>query len=166
MDISTKRHNRGTGRAIPVLLPAAILTAAFLLARQPELRLAVPMLVGATAVMTMALAAALHYRGQGRIAWSPPVILAVALALRLMFLFAPPQLSDDCYRYLWDGSSLLHGINPYAAAPTAVSPPPELAAVHARINHPDYITIYPPWPRSSLPGAPPWGVPLPASRRF
>lgn len=145
MDICEKRQNRGDGRAIPPLLPAAvILTAAFFLALQPELRLAVPMLVGATAAMTMALAAALYCGEREKISWSPAVILAVALVLRLLFLFAPPQLSDDSYRYLWDGSRVLHGINPYTAAPAAVRPPPELAAVHARINHPDYVTIYPP----------------------
>ncbi|KAB0670411.1 hypothetical protein F6V30_09685 [Oryzomonas sagensis] len=145
MNICEKRQKQGDGRAIPALLPAAIiLTAAFLLALQPELRLAVPMLVGATAAMAMALAATLYYGEREKISWSPAVILAVALVLRLLFLFAPPQLSDDSYRYLWDGSRVLHGINPYAAAPAAVRPPPELAAVHARINHPGYVTIYPP----------------------
>lgn len=144
MNISTLLQ-QSAARTTPAVLPAAIiLTAAFFLALQPELRLAVPMLVGATAAMTVTLAAALYYGERRKIAWSPPVVIAVALILRLLFLFAPPQLSDDSYRYLWDGSRVLHGINPYATAPAAVRPPPELAAVHARINHPDYVTIYPP----------------------
>jgi len=68
----------------------------------------------------------------------------VALLLRLLFLFAPPQLSDDIYRYIWDGSNLITGVNPYSAAPSAMKPSQALAPVHSRINHPDYVTIYPP----------------------
>ena len=126
------------------LLASGIVVASTLLAQEVELRLAVPLLVGATATMTTALACALHYGERGRLGWSPAVVLAVALLLRLLFLFSPPQLSDDIYRYLWDGNNLLRGTNPYAAAPSAVRPTPELAAIHSRINHPDYVTIYPP----------------------
>ncbi len=125
-------------------IPLVILATCGLLAVQPELRLAVPLLVGTTAAMTMMLALALYHGERGALSWPPAVILGVALLLRLMFLVAPPQLSDDIYRYLWDGSTLLRGINPYAAAPSNVTPPPGLRTVHARINHPEYATIYPP----------------------
>ncbi len=129
---------------LSILLALALVTACAVMAREPELRLAVPLLVGATSVMAILLAAALFFGERGRVSWSPGVILAVALLLRLLFLFNPPQLSDDLYRYLWDGSTLLHGTNPYAAAPADLRPPPGLAEIHARINHPDYVTIYPP----------------------
>lgn len=115
-----------------------------ILARQPELRLAVPLLVGLTAVMAAMCALAFWLAERGKAGWSPAVILGVALLLRLMFLPAPPQLSDDVYRYLWDGHTLLRGGSPYAAAPAHVKPPAGLAAVHAGINHPEYVTIYPP----------------------
>lgn len=115
-----------------------------ILAVQPELRLAVPLLVGLTAVMAVMCAMALWLAERGKAAWSPAVILGVALLLRLLFLSAPPQLSDDVYRYLWDGSTLLRGGSPYTAPPAHVKPPPDLAAVHAGINHPEYVTIYPP----------------------
>jgi len=132
------------GRLELLAPPAVLLLCATFLARQPELRLAVPLLVGLTAVMAGTLALA-RYRGE-RLArpWSPGPILAVALLLRLMFLTAPPQLSDDLYRYLWDGLNTLRGVNPYHAAPAALTPPPQLASLHARINHPQYVTIYPP----------------------
>jgi hypothetical protein len=126
------------------LLPIIIIIACVLLALEPELRLAIPLLIGVTAVMTTALAFTLYYGSRGRIAWSSFTICAIALVLRLLFLFAPPQLSDDIYRYLWDGGNLLHGINPYAFVPADVRPSPALAAIHSRINHPDYVTIYPP----------------------
>ncbi|CAH2031973.1 hypothetical protein [Trichlorobacter ammonificans] len=127
-----------------VLLPFAMMTLALSLALQPELRLAVPLLVGVTAAMTMLLACLLYLGEKGRIALSWQVIITGALAMRLLFLFAPPQLSDDLYRYLWDALNLLNGINPYAAAPAVVTPPPELTALHSQINHPQYVTIYPP----------------------
>ena len=129
---------------LSILLAAALLLASALLAREAELRLALPLLVGVTATMTLALTCALYFGERNRIAWPAPVILAVALLLRLMFLFSPPQLSDDIYRYLWDGSILLRGQNPYAAAPATIHPPPELAAIHPHINHPEFVTIYPP----------------------
>lgn len=137
-------HLRKPGNLPAILLAAIILAACGTLALQDELRLAVPLLVGATAVMTLALAFALYLGERGRAGWPPAVILGVALLLRLMFLFAPPQLSDDIYRYLWDGGNLLRGINPYAAAPSAVIPPSALKTIHAQINHPQYATIYPP----------------------
>ena len=133
-----------TGLIMSCLLTAVVLSAFLVTALQAELRLAVPLLVGSTAAVAAALAAALYFGERGELAWSPAVILSVALLLRLMFLFAPPQLSDDIYRYLWDGSALLRGSNPYATAPSAVRPPPGLEAVHSMINHPDYVTIYPP----------------------
>ncbi|MFZ4858081.1 MAG: hypothetical protein ACOYL3_16960 [Desulfuromonadaceae bacterium] len=121
-----------------ILIPAAILVVA------GEMRQAVPLLVGVTAVMTISLSCILYVGERGRLAWSPAAILLVALLLRLLFLFAPPQLSDDVYRYLWDGSNLIAGINPYATAPSKMIPSPALSPVHSRINHPDYVTIYPP----------------------
>ena len=75
-----------------------------------------------------------------------PVILGVALALRLALLPVPPQLSTDAYRYVWDGRVQGAGINPYRYVPAA----PELAplrdgAIYPHINRRDYaVTIYPP----------------------
>jgi len=137
------RASRARQLALPAI-PVLLIAGCGALALQPELRLAVPMLTGVTALMALLLALALFCGERIPNPWSPRVILAVALLLRLMFLCAPPQLSDDIYRYLWDGSNLLRGVNPYAAAPALLTPPPALRTVHALINHPDYVTIYPP----------------------
>ena len=59
--------------------------------------------------------------------------IVLAVALRAIFLVADPQLSADVYRYLWDGSELAAGRNPYARPPQ-----------DPRINHPEIPTIYPP----------------------
>lgn len=121
-----------------------IIIACACLALEGELRLAIPLLVGVTATIIIVLSCVLYYGERGRITWPPFVILAVTLILRLMFITAPPQLSDDIYRYQWDGSNLLQGINPYEAAPSQVKPPSALSDIHSRINHPEYVTIYPP----------------------
>lgn len=133
-----------TGAVATAVIPLLLICCYAVLALQPELRLAVPLLVGATAVTALLSVLALYLGERSKLLWSPSLILAVALVLRLLFLFSPPQLSDDSFRYLWDGSNLLRGVNPYAAAPSALTPPPELKAVHALINHPGYVTIYPP----------------------
>ena len=75
---------------------------------------------------------------------SPRTILGVAIATHLIQWSAPPTLSDDLFRYLWDGRVQLAGINPFAHAPDA----PELASLRdpiwESINHKSVPTIYPP----------------------
>ncbi|AXT62514.1 mannosyltransferase [Aquimarina sp. AD10] len=45
-------------------------------------------------------------------------LLAVAgLLFRIVFLFAIPNLSQDFYRFIWDGRMLLEGYNPYLSLP-------------------------------------------------
>jgi hypothetical protein len=136
-----------SGRSRSVLsicIATSIVAAGAALAVAPELRLAIPLLVGVTSLVVMLIAGVSYCGERLRFVWSTRTILVIALLLRLLFLYAPPQLSDDIYRYLWDGRSLLHGINPYAQAPASIQPPAELVDVHTRINHPEYVTIYPP----------------------
>jgi len=51
------------------------------------------------------------------------LVLAVAAGLQALALTSGPQLSDDLYRYVWDGTVAAAGIDPYAFPPAA----PELA---------------------------------------
>ena len=72
-------------------------------------------------------------------------IVIAGIAFRVVMLFAAPALSDDIYRYAWDGRVQWDGINPYRFAPVA----PELARlrdsrIYPNINHPDLPTLYPP----------------------
>jgi len=71
-----------------------------------------------------------------------PAILGVALLVRLLMLATP--ISDDVYRYVWEGRVRLAGYNPYVVAPDD----PRLAYLRTewwpRINHPNHATIYPP----------------------
>jgi alpha-1,6-mannosyltransferase len=73
-------------------------------------------------------------------------VLAVAALMRLALLLAPPYLSDDINRYVWDGRVEAAGINPYRYIPAD----PRLAAlrderIFPHVNRSDYApTIYPP----------------------
>jgi hypothetical protein len=73
------------------------------------------------------------------------IVLVFAVLFRLSLLFAPPYLSDDIYRYVWDGRVQAAGVNPYRYAPTD----PALEhlrddKIYPRINHNYAHTIYPP----------------------
>jgi len=74
------------------------------------------------------------------------IVIAFAVLFRMSIVFAPPYLSDDIYRYVWDGRVQAAGINPYRYVPSA----PELAhlrdeVIYPKINRRDYAhTIYPP----------------------
>jgi len=41
----------------------------------------------------------------------------LAIGLRLVFLLAIPNLSQDFYRFIWDGRLILSGLNPYLTTP-------------------------------------------------
>jgi hypothetical protein len=72
------------------------------------------------------------------------IALGVALLFRLVASLGEPALSDDVYRYVWDGRVQIQGIHPYRYAPDD----PALEAlrddVWPEINHPELRTIYPP----------------------
>jgi hypothetical protein len=115
------------------------------LAVQPDLRLAVPTLIGVTAGVVGLLAFALYAGEKGAVNWSPVMIMVVAGMLRALFLCCQPELSDDIYRYLWDGIRSLAGHNPYSLAPIEVKPQTEtLAQLLESVNHARLVTVYPP----------------------
>ncbi len=66
-----------------------------------------------------------------------------------MFVWRAPELSDDIYRYLFDGLMMVADNNPYAEPPANVSVNvqavlPQMREIIPLINHPHLITIYPP----------------------
>ena len=75
-----------------------------------------------------------------------PLVLGFALAMRALLVAAPPYLSTDIYRYIWDGRVIAAGVNPYRYTPTD----PHLAPlrdpdIFPNINRANYAhTIYPP----------------------
>jgi hypothetical protein len=74
------------------------------------------------------------------------LVVVFAALFRLSVLFAPPLLSDDVYRYVWDGRVQAAGINPFRYIP-ADQKLQDLrdAAIYPKINRRDYApTMYPP----------------------
>ena len=76
-------------------------------------------------------------------------LLVFAAGARAVLLFLPPLLSEDLWRYLWDGAMHWSGINPYLHAPIdsaldEVAHSPALATIRDRIGHGHISTIYPP----------------------
>lgn len=95
----------------------------------------------AFAAYLLALRAARGLAGRGlRLA------LAAALAWRVALAAAPPLLSDDVYRSVWEGRIQVHGNNPYEWRNRPESD--RLAYlrddVWQRVNHKGYTAIYPP----------------------
>ncbi len=79
------------------------------------------------------------------------LLLALGIGFRLLFLMAMPNLSQDFYRFIWDGRLILQGVNPYLQTPTAyleagnlvVSQAAELASGMGALNAGNYSN-YPP----------------------
>ena len=72
--------------------------------------------------------------------------LVFAALFRLAIIFSPPYLSDDIFRYIWDGRVQAAGVNPYRYIP-AEEPLAQLRdeTIYQRINRRDTVrTIYPP----------------------
>ncbi|MDX1371854.1 MAG: hypothetical protein R3321_05255, partial [Nitrososphaeraceae archaeon] len=70
-----------------------------------------------------------------------------AFFIRLLILFAIPNLSDDVYRFIWDGRLWLQGVDAYHFVPKyLVDNYPKLidTELYKQINSPEYFTIYPP----------------------
>jgi hypothetical protein len=69
---------------------------------------------------------------------------------RLLLLFAMPALSDDFYRFVWDGRLLANGINPYTILPANFinsidyQNSIEYNLIFSKLNSPNYYTVYPP----------------------
>ncbi len=70
--------------------------------------------------------------------------IGAALLFRVVAALGEPALSDDVYRYMWDGRVQIHGTHPYLDAPADPALEPLRDENWSRINHPEVRTIYPP----------------------
>ena len=72
--------------------------------------------------------------------------LGLALLWRALLVVAPPLLSNDINRYVWEGRVQVHGGNPYRWSDRPESPRwlPLRDSVYEGLNHKDYTAVYPP----------------------
>ncbi len=131
----------GSGRGLRLLLIAGAAVGLTLLLAAgiglQEFRILIPI----ASVALLALSIAVYRSGTLGI----HALLGIAVAVRLILFPLPPEISDDVYRYIWDGLLQAHGINPYAFIPSD----PALAALHdepifALLNSKAYYSVYPP----------------------
>ncbi len=82
-----------------------------------------------------------------------PIDVLIVVAINFLVVFSVPNLSDDVYRFVWDGAVLGAGVHPLAHTPIAilnsqqqlVSPAvfSYLKAIYPLLNSPNYYTVYP-----------------------
>lgn len=89
---------------------------------------------------------ALHFRDQLNLRY----LIFAAIVFRAVFLLSEPRLSDDHFRFLWDGSLTLAGENPYLSVPETLvyEGDVEVFGLNGRMyegmNSKSYYTVYPP----------------------
>ncbi|NOT34104.1 MAG: hypothetical protein HOP12_08035 [Candidatus Eisenbacteria bacterium] len=127
-------------------LGTALVFVCVLLARLPSWRAELGTFQALAAVAFVAWGAAL-WRAQpaAAIRHAGLLVLGIAVAARLALLPVAPTLSDDVYRYVWEGKVTAQGGDPYRQPPLD----PALASlrdrdIHPRVNHPELAAIYPP----------------------
>ncbi|WP_161890787.1 hypothetical protein [Pontibacter russatus] len=76
--------------------------------------------------------------------------IVAGVLFRLLFIVAMPALSDDYFRFIWDGSLLAAGQNPYLHLPAYYMgmDAPQIAGItqglYRHLNSPEYYSVYPP----------------------
>ena len=75
-------------------------------------------------------------------------LLFIGIAFRITLIFSVPILSDDYFRFLWDGFLSNQGINPFEFKPTEITSlfidNSFAQELYKGINSPNYYSIYPP----------------------
>lgn len=77
------------------------------------------------------------------------LLTGIAMLFRIVFLLSVPTLSDDYFRFIWDGKMWTAGINPYTEVPSEsiqsfTGSNHYLATLFAGMNSRDFYTVYPP----------------------
>jgi len=75
-------------------------------------------------------------------------LLFIGIAFRITLIFSVPILSDDYFRFLWDGFLSNQGINPFEFKPTEITSlfidNSFAQELYKGINTPNYYSIHPP----------------------
>lgn len=77
--------------------------------------------------------------------------LIFAALFRLIFAFSVPSLSDDYFRFIWDGILWLNGINPFTVTPAEALVKLDIVRlneIYPQVYGKNYSTVYPPMAQS------------------
>ncbi|MFS4494335.1 mannosyltransferase [Maribacter sp. 2308TA10-17] len=67
--------------------------------------------------------------------WNFKFLLVIGILFRLVFIIAEPNLSQDFYRFIWDGELVRHFINPYLHVPNTLIEQSDLVIANAQELH-------------------------------
>ena len=67
--------------------------------------------------------------------WNVSFLFSIGLLSRLIFLFTEPNLSQDFYRFIWDGELVRNFMNPYIAVPNTLISQSDLVISNAEQLH-------------------------------
>ncbi|MDH3215682.1 MAG: hypothetical protein OEN01_05240 [Candidatus Krumholzibacteria bacterium] len=133
-------------RWLPIVLGALLVILSVYVTSLGDLTKEIPRFLTVFGVMFGLYAAAilLLSRRHGPHRQTLILIFVVAIACRVVYLTSTPTLSNDIYRYLWEGRAVQAGFNPFAYPPEAS----ELESLrddnYDSIHHRHLETIYPP----------------------
>ena len=92
----------------------------------------------------LAFAYLIHNRNQISLKW----LIAFGVVLRVFVIFLFPNLSDDIYRFFWDGELWMRGVHPFDFTPSQLiangANTDGIKEVFPLLNSKEYYTIYPP----------------------
>lgn len=99
--------------------------------------------------LLFALYALLFFHIKKHFSQSFIAIIAIGIVFRLSTLPYLPQLSDDFYRFVWDGMLSSNGENPFLYLPKDIIQDTHFQAffplgLFEKLNSPNYYTVYPP----------------------
>ncbi|MEE9373730.1 MAG: hypothetical protein V3V00_11825 [Saprospiraceae bacterium] len=74
------------------------------------------------------------------------LLIVLTFISRLILLFSFPNLSDDIYRFIWDGRCMHSGISPFQYLPSDIIGQYNglTKDLYGHLNSPHYYSIYPP----------------------
>jgi hypothetical protein len=140
------RAEKNIGAGLPLLIIVAVAVIAITLAAPFALRLSDSAFIVLMLCHSLLALAAMRHAPKSPSRMAMALIFSTALVMRLALVWQPPLLSDDLYRYVWDGRIENAGFNPYAQAPAAEALRSlRDNAIYPHLDKKDYaVSIYPP----------------------
>lgn len=67
--------------------------------------------------------------------WNFNFLFVIGILFRMTFLFSEPNLSQDYFRFIWDGSLIIQGLNPYLFTPDSIMESAAILIPNGEILH-------------------------------